>query len=355
MRFFTLTVLCAVVALIGCRRAGNATLAPVEGDTITHHAKWLTMVEGSDSVIAFIRSPWKPNVQPTRLSFPKECGIQRAVVYSSVYANALKELNAIRIVKGVADAQYFKIPEIKNGLQNGSVVDVGSSQNPSVEAIVALRPEAIVVSPYQNSDFGALQRLGIPVVEMMDYMEDTPLGRAEWIKLLGVMTGQGQIADSIFMQVEADYQELKNMVADVKTRPMVISEVPYAGVWYVPGGQSYMARLYADAGAEYPWADTKDEGSIPLNFEAVFSKASNADVWLLKCIGPATLKALRTDNPLLQRFKTFATGKVWAVDTESTDFYETFPFHPDLLLRDYIAVFHPETGLAPRWFAPVKE
>lgn len=355
MRLLTLVAACAVLVLASCRHGANGTMQSTDGDTITHHAKWLTMVEGDDSVIAYIRSPWKPDARPARLAFAKNGAMQRTVVYSSVYANAIKELGAIGTVKGVADAQYFKIPEIKKGLKDGSVADVGNSQNPSVEAIVALQPEAILVSPYQNSDFGALRRLGVPVVEMMDYMEETPLGRAEWIKLLGAMFGQRQLADSIFRQVEANYNGLKKLAAKTTTRPTVISETPYAGVWYVPGGQSYMARMYADAAAKYPWADTKDNGSIPLNFEAVFSKASNADVWLLKTLGPTTLKSLRTDNPLLQRFKTFAPGKIWVVNTEASDFYETFPFHPDLLLKDYIAVFHPETGLAPRWFAPLME
>lgn len=355
MRFLSLVALVVALAFVGCRRGHERTFEAVEGDTITGHAKWLTMVEGDDSIIAYIKSPWRADAQPARLAFAKDKTMQRAVVYSSVYANAIKELGAISAVKGVADAQYFKIPEIKEGLKSGTVVDVGNSQNPSVEAIVALRPEAIIVSPYQNSDFSALHRLGVPVVEMMDYMEDTPLGRAEWIKLLGVMCGKRQLADTIFKQVEANYNALVDKASKTESRPMVISETPYGGVWYVPGGHSYMARLYADAAATYPWADTKDEGSIPLNFEAVFSRASQADVWLLKTIGTTSLSALRADNPLLQRFKTFTAGKVWAVDTEATDFYETFPFHPDKLLWDYIAVFHPETGLAPRWFAPVGE
>ncbi len=342
--------------LLGCsRHAGSHNQATIVGDTLTKHAKWLTLVERGDTVFADIRSPWRKDAQPTRLVFPGDTAIGSAVVYSSVYAGALKMLGSLDVVTGVADAQYFKIPEITRGLSSGKIVDVGNSQNPSVEAIINLKPDALIVSPYQDSDFGALRRLGVSVIEMMDYMEESPLGRAEWIKLLGLIVGKRQKADSIFNSVAQNYNALRETAAKTKSRPTVLSEIPYAGVWYVPGGKSYMARLFKDAGANYPWADTDEVGSLPLNFEAVFSKAYKADVWLVKSLGKESLKRLRTDNPLLQRFKAFAPARVWSVDTENTDFFESFPFHPDYLLQDYIAIFHPETGMAPRWFAPLME
>ena len=355
MKHATLFAALAFFVLTGCGHGGENETTALSGDTLTHHAKWLTMVDCGDSVIAEIRSPWNARTAPARIILYPNRPFKSTVVFSSVHVGAVKELGAIDAVRGVADAQYFKDSDVVKGLKTGAVADVGNSQNSSVEAIIAIKPDAILVSPYQNSDFGALRRLGVPVVEMLDYMEDTPLGRAEWIKFLGVMYGQRQRADSIFRQVEKQYTDLKTTAAKTTTRPQVLSEVPYAGVWYVPGGHSYMARLFADAGGVYPWIDSEGEGSLPLNFETVFSKASGADVWLVKSMGPATLRTLRNDNPTLQRFKAFAPGKIWAVDTDATDFFETFPFHPELLLKDYIAIFHPETGLVPRWFAPIKE
>ena len=186
--------------------------------------------------------------------------IERAVVYSSVHAGVMKELGSFSAVRGVCDAQYYTMPEVQSGIADGSIADCGNSLSPTIERLVALKPDAIILSPFQNAGYGVLTNLGVPIIECADYMEHTPLGRAEWIKLFGELLGCREKADSIFQATAREYSALTALTATVEKRPKVISEMITSGVWFVPGGDSYMAHLFTDAGAFYPWSDDTNSG-----------------------------------------------------------------------------------------------
>lgn len=268
--------------------------------------------------------------------------IERAVVYSSVHAGVMKELGSFSAVRGVCDAQYYTMPEVQSGIADGSIADCGNSLSPTIERLVALKPDAIILSPFQNAGYGVLTNLGVPIIECADYMEHTPLGRAEWIKLFGELLGCREKADSIFQATAHEYAALTALTATVEKRPKVISEMITSGVWFVPGGDSYMAHLFTDAGASYPWSDNNNSGSLSLDFSQVLARAQDADFWLIKPDRHLSYSDFEAINPLNVKFKAFGCRGVYQCVTSETSLFTDFPFHPQVLLRDFVKIFHPE-------------
>lgn len=351
-----LLLLLAGLLMWQCRGGEKYTVA-VNGDTLTHDSRLLTLIDCGQYTVADVADPWNEGetlgryILVNRDSRPDslpagtviEVPLQTSLVYSSVHAGAIDELGAIGRVTAVCDAPYFKIPAIVDGLRSGDVVDAGASASPSIETIIGHRPGAILLSPFQNAGHGAIQQLGIPIIECADYMEATPLGRAEWIKLLGILYGNRQLADSIYAGVKERYTSLADSANHVRMMmPVVVSERVTDGVWYVPGGRSYQARMFADAGARYPWSADSTAGSLQLDFPAVYDKAHMADVWLIRTYGQdLTLEQLEADYSPNSRMKAFHNGGVFSCNTSESSLFEEFPFHPDLLLREYINIFYP--------------
>ena len=354
----------SMTVVIGCAgKKGDATATVTHGDTLIHHARLLEMERLADYVKVDIKNPWDSastlakyalvekgselDSLPegyTRIDIP----LAHTLVYSSVHTGVLKELGALNALAAVADGNYVTDATVRAMINKGDVSDVGSSTSPALEKIMALKPDAILLSPFENAGHGVLDALGVPIIECADYMESTPLGRAEWIKLLGVLFGCEHRADSIFKAVCASYNELKDEIATCESRPLVLTEKLTSGYWFVPGGESYMARLIADAGGRYPWDGNKNTGSLQLDFSAVYARAADADVWLIKTFGSnLKLSDLRSEYILNSQLKAFRQGNVYVANTAVVPLFDEFPFHPELLLREYVAIFHPEKGLNP--------
>lgn len=368
--FITSLVAATSATLFSC--GGKADGKIDGGDTLTTESQLLTLVDYGDYVIADIRNPWidsMPLLERYVLA-PKDykgilpagtvvrTPLERSVVYSSVHGGAIDELGSSDAIKGVADGQYFINPAIVSRIRDGRIADIGNSMSPSTEKIVDLDPDAILLSPFQNKESGAVTKLGIPVLQCVDYLEATPLGRAEWIKLLGVLYGRTSVADSVFSAVSREYAGLRDSLALLSFSPVVLTEQPMpSGEWDVPAGESYMARMLTDAAAIYPWAGTGGTGSLKLDAAAVLDKAGNADFWLIRSFGPLTLASLKSGNPLSSHFKAASTGDIYVCDTSVSPIFDEFPFHPERLLRDYAAIFHPDLfkGYRLRYFHRITE
>ena len=368
LRLAALLWTCSTVAASCTTGSGNAPAA-ADSPTITE-AQGLTIERAGGYTTVSVANPWKQGqTLHTYILVPRDSEIpstlpegtlvrtpiERAVVYSAVHGGVIKELGEMSSIAGVCDAEYFNMAEIQEGIADGSVADAGSSMSPSVERIIALQPDAIILSPFQNAGYGALTSLGVPIIECADYMESTPLGRAEWVKLFGELYCKPNAADSIFQATSAAYNAIKASVASAAGRPKVLTEMLYSGVWYVPGGGSYMAAMLRDAGAEYPWSDDQSTGSLSLDLPQVLNRASDADVWLIKPMAAIDYAALRRENKLYGEFKAFKEKRVYQCVTLGSTLYQDFPFHPDVLLSDYVAIFHPE--IAPsgstRYYHPL--
>lgn len=283
---------------------------------------------------------------------------KRVMLYSSVYSSALKELGAQDLIKVVGDVQYITDRYILDKLADGSITDAGMQQEPVTEKIIEAQPDLIIVSHYDGADFSKLEKTGIPIIYMRESSETDPLGRAEWIRLLGLVAGKKDMADNIYESVKAKYNDLKQKATgETGTAPAVMTETMYQGTWFVGGGKSYAAKMIEDAGGRYPWCDDNSAGSLSLSFEAVLDKAANADLWLIKVFDQdLTLSALEAMDTRYMLFNPAKSGGVWAVNTARVPFYDETPFHPDLLLKDYISMFHPSLlpGYTPRYFKRVQ-
>ena len=222
--------------------------------------------------------------------------------------------------------------------------------NPDIERIISMNPDAIFLSPYEGQNFEKIRRLGIPIVEMPDYLESTPLGRAAWMKHYGKLLGREREADSLYAAVENAYNALcdsvRQYLAESKTsKPRVFTETKISSTWYIATGDSYIARLIADAGGDYVFKDVEGKGSKPFNPEVVFDKAQDADIWMFKygASRDKTMAELAADWTNNSHFRAFQQGMVFGCNLSKTRYFEETPFHPELLLRDFVNIITPGT------------
>lgn len=346
--------------------SGNAA-----ADSVITCAKGISISHIDGYTLVSVKNPWKTGaVLQTYALVPRDAEVpaslpdgvtvvrtplRNTVVYSSVHGSVMKELGELAAIRGVCDAEYFNMPEIQESLKRGKVVNVGNSQSPTIEKLIEMSPDAIILSPFQNAGYGVLTNLKVPIIECADYMEDSPLGRAEWIKFFGELFGKTEAADSIYAATVKKYNDLKDKASTMSRKPRVLTELLYSGVWYVPGGNSYMARMLEDAGAAYPWADDKSSGSLSLDYAQVLEKAGDADYWFIKPMVEMSYSSLAKENQLYTQIKAYKVKHIYQCMTVNSTFFQDFPFHPDVLLKDFIAIMHPELRYTAKYYMPVKD
>lgn len=284
--------------------------------------------------------------------------LRHAAVFVSPHAALAAMLGATDRIAGIADLRYMQLPEIKALVADGKIADCGESMSPDMERIIDIHPDAIFLSPFENSGgYGKIENLGIPIVECADYMETSALGRAEWMRFYGMLFGKEREADSLFAAVVSAYNVLSENAGKSKERHSIITEKLTGSTWYVPGGKSSAGRLIADAGGDYAFGADKHSGSLALSFETVLDKAGNADVWVFNHSGPApmTYSTLLSEHHGYASMKAFREHNVWFVNSTQVPYFEEISFRPDYLLRDYIILLHPDLRLGkPRYFRKVQ-
>ena len=286
--------------------------------------------------------------------------LQKALIATTVHCALTDELGAPDAIGGVCDLQYINLPWVKDKVKEGKIRDCGSAMSPTIETIIDLAPDAIFLSPFQNSGgYGRVSELNIPIIETADYMETSPLGRAEWMRFYGMLFGKEQQADSLFAEIDRQYDELKKIgdsaKAGKKTKKILMDKLT-GSVWYVPGGKSTIGQMISDAGIGYAWSKDESSGSLSLPFEAVLEAASDADIWLFRYSAPhsITAKELLSEKAGYNQFRAFREGNIYGCNNALNTFYEDTPFHPERLLRDFICIAHPEKNLGePKYFLKV--
>lgn len=311
-------------------KEGDATMAKLAGQAHGEGKAAATLGVKTDTV----RTPLESNL-----------------VFTAPHCQLLTELGCQNAITGVCDKDYINIPDIKSRAQADAkvahpIMDCGSSMQPDIERIIALHPEALLISPFENNGgYGKLDKLRIPIIETADYMETSPLGRAEWIKLYGLLLSSSK-ADSLFSAIEKEYLQLKAEAAKLPLGLSILTERKTGNVWYVPGGKSTMGILLRDAHAKYIFADDQHSGSLSMSPEQIIAKGNQIDAWALKYFGGNAL----TKNELLaeyqgyQALKAFQSGNIYETDTSCEPYFELTSFHPEILLREFIILSHPEAG-----------
>lgn len=370
-----ISALLTIAVLASCNGRGASGHDISSGDTLTSRSELLTIVDCGDYTAVMINDPWNEGRllasyalvdrnTTAKATVPEgfqtiKIPLERSIIYSSTNMSAIGELGRLDEVCAVADGNYYNSTDtVAKLIAAGRLTDIGNSMSPKLETLVELSPDAILTSPYENAGHGVLDALKVPIIECADYMEKTPIGRAEWLLLLGELYGERDKARELYSQVAERYESLRDSIAATATeRPCVLTELLTSGVWYVPGGQSYMANMLRDAGADYPWSDNASAGSLQLDAAAVIDKASNADIWIMRNFGDVTLGSLAEMSPLYTNIKAYQNGNIYNCDLSESVIFNDIAFHPERILADMAAMFHPElfSDYKMRYYSKIKE
>lgn len=380
----------ALVVLLVVACQGGKTASGEGGDTLQmKYAELLTIVKHNDGAYteAIIENPWKKGTtlhkyilvpkgnegdetvarlkddirENATLQMGSHCDIVRTplesnVVFTAPHCQLMYELGCKNAITGVCDKDYINIPDIKERvkLSDGKastsdtdkvIIDCGSSMQPDIERIIALKPEGLLISPFENSGgYGKLDKLHIPIIETADYMETSPLGRAEWMKFYGLLFKSEERSDSLFSSIEKEYLALKAEAAKLPQGLSILTERKMGSVWYVPGGKSTMGILLKDANAKYIFADDTHSGSLAYGPERILSKGTQIDVWAFKYFGGKALSKsdLLAEYEGYKVLKAFNSNSIYQVDTSTRPYFELTSFHPEILLREFIILAHPK-------------
>jgi len=326
-------------------------------------AKKLDWVRRGDSIALTIAEPWKGARTPLRYSvrfdtlskLPKaSAGIQRIRVparriaaLAAAHTGFLAALGQEARIVAVDAKRHVYNTTVRASLDAKRVVEVGSGSSLNVERLLATKPDLVLTNAVGASEYQALQRLqraGIPVLVTAEWMEDHPLARAEWMRLIGVLVGAEARADSLFKVVEGSYLQAATLARGMKDKPTVLLGGPFRDQWFVSGGRSFMARVLEDAGADYLWRLDTTAGGVPLSFETVLTRARDAQLWLHPGDWRRLADGTRQDARFSQ-FGAFKRGDVYNSDARrhadgAVDYWESGVVRPDRVLADLVSIFH---------------
>lgn len=274
--------------------------------------------------------------------------VQSMVCLSTSHVSLLEYLDESDKLTGFPNIRFISSPKARARVEQGKVTDLGSELDVNTELLLTLDPDVVMAfgGGQFNNRFHILENAGTPVIWNADYMEKDPLGRAEWIKFASLFFNKEKMADSVFSAIEQRYDSLRNLVADTRSRPSVFSGILYGDGWFMPGGGNYASTFFTDAGANYLWSDSPEDGYITVAFENVYEKALQSDFW----IGVGSfekLEQLKQADSRYSSFKAFRNGKVFNYMGKigpggGNEYFETGYLRPDLILEDLIRIFHPE-------------
>jgi iron complex transport system substrate-binding protein len=274
--------------------------------------------------------------------------ISKIVVTSTTHIPMLELLDKINLLVGFPNTEYISSKKTRQLINSKKIKELGKEQSINNELLIELNPDIVIGFSMGNNNktFKNIKKANIPVIINNDWLEKSPLGRAEWIKFFGVIFNETQKADSIFSSIEKKYKNAKNIALKAKIKPKILSGVLYKDKWNLPAGQSYMAQFLKDANVNYPWQNTNGSGSLSLAFESVYDISKDADIW----IGPGYYQSysqLIKANQHYKDFDTFKNKKIYNFtkkkgETGGILYYELAPIQPDVVLKDIIKISHPE-------------
>ena len=366
MRFSLYKVLFISVlfSFIGCKK--NETKEVVNTASTANsiqYAKNLAIEKQSGYTIVTVSNPWPDAVKNFTYILKEKNGIvpdslkkytqinvplQSIVVTSTTNIPFLEMLGVEKSLVGFPHTDYISSEKTRALIDAGSVKNVGQNEKLNIEQLIELAPELIVTFGIDNNNptLENLQKSGLKVLIQADWMEQSPLGKAEWLKLYGVLFGKEKEANQLFENIVKEYNNAIQLVANQKPTSTVLYGSMYQDQWYVAKGSSWVAQFMKDAKADYLWKDLEGTGSLGLSFENILDKAKTANFWI--ATGSfKSLAELEKANPHYSQFDAFNNKAIYTFEgklgaTGGTIFYELSPSRPDLVLKDYIKIFHPE-------------
>ena len=275
--------------------------------------------------------------------------LKSIVVTSTTHIPMVELLNEESSIVGFPYSKYVSSEKTRALIDNGNIKEIGKETSLNTEILLYLQPELVVGYSVSSADksLTTIKKAGINVIYNGDWLEETPLGRAEWIKFFGVLFDKEKQADSIFKVIEANYLDAKSIALKSTKKPTILSgAIMSKDIWNLPAGESFVAQFLKDANIDYLWKDSNGKGSLSLSFESVFDKGANADFWIAP--GYFTSKEqMLGSNKLYAKFSSFNNDKIYTPSTKKGKtggviYYELAPTRPDLVLKDIIKITNPD-------------
>jgi iron complex transport system substrate-binding protein len=365
MKRFGRTVVCWLcLVLAGCGGGAQRSAPTAAGRRVAlQYATGFAIELRADCKIVTVRNAWKGNAERRYVvvkrgaAAPTDVGeaavvetpLERCAAESTTHLSLLDRLGVLDRLAGFPDRKTVCNPTVRERMETGAIVALGTSRAATAERLAGLKARAMFVSDFEGEAAASdetFARLGVAVVRTAEFAEEHPLGRLEWIKFFAAFFDEDEKAALKFAAQAEAYERLAAELRSVEKKPTVMVNAPYRGVWHVPGGKTYLARLIADAGGRYLWADVDSTASLPLQFEAVLAKAADADVWLHPGLWKSRAEAVAEDDRN-RHFRPWKEGRLFNNNLRvSPDgalaYWEEGLARPEELLRDLAVVFHPE-------------
>ena len=263
--------------------------------------------------------------------------------FSSTQVIMAEKLGVLATLKSVAEPEYISNQYIKKGIAEGTVTNVGMAIEPNIELLLSSQPQFIFVSPFKDEQYNRLHDAGLVTITDAGYLEASPLGRTEWIVFFGAFFNLEKEAISLFREIESSYNEVKKILQDEKEHPSILTGYLYQDVWFLPAGESYIATLFRDSGASYPYADTKGTGSLSYDFEKIFHDTHLCDYWFITVnhSGKFEYADFKAMDVRYADFKAFKERRILYSNTDISGYYEKGWIEPQTLLKDLAKAFYP--------------
>jgi iron complex transport system substrate-binding protein len=361
--YFRLLFVLALSILFAQCKKEIVTVEQIDSQNTIRHAKGFSIQNYEGFTVLTVRNPW-PNATKTYTYVLKEKNgivpdslkqnpiiavpIKSIVVTSTTHIPSLEMLEKEKTLVGFPNLDYISSEKVRARIEAGKVKELGMNQNLNTEVLLNLQPDVIIGYGIDNNNptLDNLQKSGLKVLLNGDWNEETPLGKAEWIKFFGALYGQQKKAEQIFSKIEKEYLKTIRIAQNAKETPTILAGDMFEDRWYLPKGNSWGSLLLKEAKGQYLWAETSGTGSLSLSFETVLEKAKNADIWITS--GQfSSLREMTSANPHYSQFKAFQNKNVYSFSgrkgkTGGIVYYELAPNRPDIVLKDIVAILHPE-------------
>ncbi len=361
MRNFILICIAVAGFLMSCRhnKSGKNTLA----ELVTPDSIYNPVYANRFSIKYFnkykeieVLHPWDSTAAPLSIILSSdslflkdhpnaiELPIKRWVSVASTQICYANELNVLNTLVGMAEPEYVSNQYVQGGIKSGSIRNIGTAYAPDMEVVLSLNPDMMMVSPFKDDYYGTLREAGIKVVTNSSYLENTPLGRVEWLVYFSAFFDKEKEALEKVDQIAAKYEQVKLEAAKASGRPSVFSGKIFQGIWYAPAAQSYKANFFKDAGVEYVFRDRDGVGSLTYDFETVYEAAGGCDYWSILVNYPSefSYSALSKEDARYKDFNAYKNKNIIFSNTSTSKYYEEGLLRPDLILSDMVKLFHPD-------------
>ncbi len=273
--------------------------------------------------------------------------LKKIVLLNASLVGYFTELGQEERIAGVSSPEYIYSEKVLSLIKEGKIADVGNEQKYNVEKILALKPDAVITNHIASFDntYDLLKKNGIEVIFLDEYLEQNPLEKSKYLLLFGKLFGMDKASVARYNEIESRYDSLKNLTQKINEKPTVLANEIYGNQWFMPGGKTQLAQFVNDAGGNYILKNNAENKAVPMSFEEVFVKSAEAELWV-NAGNHNTKKSLLMMNPAYQKLNVFQKGKIYTVTgrkkNKANDFFESGVVRSDLVLKDYIKIFHPQ-------------